>query len=330
MNRSNYQIHLKLDECTQCGKSPVIEQRYSDRNLCRSCFIESIENRIKRMISRSKLWTPEDQLIIGLSGGKDSIALLYNLNKLLLNNDNLNSITALIIDEGIKGYRDKSVEFAKAFCEKLDVEYKIISFRRRVGMTLDEIIKTMKGKENKRYSCNYCAIIRRRLLNEGAKELKGTVLAMGHNLTDIAETYLMNILYKRFYLIGNQYIFRERSKTLKKYYVKKITPLMHIPEEEIFLYCNLKNLRYYRSHCPYREEEPITRKKVLQIIQRLKNLVPEIEYNLLESFLRLSKILYKNRDKIKPQVNYNFCKNCGYPCSNGKTCTYCKYIEKFT
>ena len=62
-----------------------------------------------------------------------------------------------------------------------------------------------------KYACNYCATFRRRLLNDGAKELSGTILALGHNLTDFAETFLMNILYKRLYLIGNQYLFKEEK-----------------------------------------------------------------------------------------------------------------------
>ena len=73
------------------------------------------------------------------------------------------------------------------------------------------------------YACNYCATIRRRLLNEGVKELNGDVLAVGHNITDIAETFLMNILYKRFSLIAQKNILEtESSRESNQFYIKKI------------------------------------------------------------------------------------------------------------
>ncbi|MGV9173489.1 MAG: hypothetical protein ACOC44_11655 [Promethearchaeia archaeon] len=68
----------------------------------------------------------------------------------------------------------------------------------------------MKSKDNPRYSCHYCAIIRRRLLNDGANELNGDILAMGHNLTDIFS-------YKRFFF--HTAIAREKDKFLRKYIV---------------------------------------------------------------------------------------------------------------
>lgn len=276
------------------------------------------------------MWKQHNQVIVALSGGKDSIALLYNLNKIQKERNNLKPVNALIINEGIDGYRNKSVKRATNFCDDLQINYKIISFKERVGKSLDKIIRIMKGKEKSRYSCNYCAILRRRLLNDGAKELNGDILAMGHNLTDIAETYLMNVFYKRFYLIGNQYLFRERSETIEKFFVKKITPLMEIPEEEIFLYCNLKKLNYYRSHCPYRKEDPIVRKRVLHFMQGLKKQVPNIEFNLLDGFLELSKLFYENLNELNDQKDYIFCSECGYPSTNADLCTYCAYVEKFS
>ena len=149
---------------------------------------------------------------------------------------------------------------------------------------------------------------------------------MGHNLTDIAETYLMNILYNRLNMIANQYFFREENEKINQFYIKKISPLIRIPEEEIFLYANIKKLDYYSSHCPYREKDPIIRKRVLDFIQDCRNFSPELEFNLFNGFLELSKTLYYHREKKK----YKSCQRCGYPCGNGKFCTYCSYFKEFS
>ena len=322
-NVNQYQIKLKKGSCDLCGKfSFLIERKFNKDSLCTQCFTEKIETTIHQTINDYKMITPDDRVIVGLSGGKDSITLLHNLIQLSKKNL-LKSIQAVIIDEGIKDYRAKSIEDAISYCNGYDVTYKIISFKDRIGKTLDEINAFFNNRSDKRYTCNYCATIRRRLLNEGAKELNGTVLAVGHNLTDFTETYLMNVLYNRLHLIGRQYLFKKESEEIRKSYIKKVKPLLQIPEEEIHLYANLKKLKFYPSHCPYREVDPILRKQVLNFIQEMKNFSPEIEYNLLNSFNKLSKKLYETSSL--PQSNN--CLKCGYPSELAQICTYCKLIQ---
>lgn len=322
-NSSEYQIHLKKGDCISCGKySYLIERKYNQELYCSDCFIERIENKIHTTIIDYKMLLPEDRVIVGLSGGKDSISLLYNLNNLLKKNL-LKSVSALIIDEGIMGYRAKSIEDAKSFCQEHNVPIKIISFKETVGKSLDEINRFFENKADRRYTCNYCATIRRRLLNEGAKELGGTVLATGHNLTDFAETFLMNILYNRLHLIRSQYLFKKEPVSIRKHFIRKINPLLLIPEEEIFLYANIKNLKFYHSHCPYREIDPILRRRVLSFIQKMKEMTPDIEYKLFNSFIELSKKLYESH----PKIESNICTRCGYPSGSSLSCTYCRLIQ---
>ena len=135
---------------------------------------------------------------------------------------NPKQLIALTIDEGIKDYRENSIKNAIEICKELNIEHHIVSFKEKVGLTLDEIITIKKKLPDYKYACNYCATIRRRLLNDGAKELGGNILAMGHNLTDIAETFLMNILYKRFHLIANQYLFKKENSKVNQFLLKKL------------------------------------------------------------------------------------------------------------
>jgi len=318
---ANYNIFLKRGKCTRCTNSIVIQRKYSGENLCPSCFESNIEKTIYKTISKYKMVKPSDKIIVALSGGKDSFSLLYNLDKIQKRLYRSEPITALTIDEGIKDYREYCIKNATEVCKQLDIEHKIISFRDKVGYSLDEIITKKHQHPNKRYACNYCATIRRRLLNDGAMELGGTVLAMGHNLTDIAETFLMNILHKRFNLISSQFIYKQENSLINPYFIKKITPLMRIPEEEIFVYANIKKFNYYPSHCPFREKDPILRKRVLEFIQECKKYSPEIEFNLFNGFMELSAIL---NNHIEKREN-NDCKFCGYPCGKAQVCNYCNF-----
>ncbi|MFX1258654.1 MAG: ATP-binding protein [Promethearchaeota archaeon] len=324
---NNYKIYLKKGSCSRChsNNSIVIHRKYSGERLCQNCFEKSIEKNVYNSISKFKMLKPQNKIIVGLSGGKDSISLLYFLIRIQERTYNSKPLIALTIDEGIKDYRDKSIEVAKNFCRNHNIEHKIISFKEIVGKTLDDIVNLKKNSEGYKYACNYCATLRRRILNEGAKDLGGDVLAMGHNLTDLSETFLMNILSKRFKLISNQYFFKKESEEIKKFFIKKIIPLLKIPEEEIFLFANIRKLNYYPSHCPYRDKDPILRKRVLGFVQECKKYSPEIEFNLFNGFLELSNILYHHYEKI----NHNYCQNCGYPCGNTKICTYCRLIKSF-
>ncbi len=301
----------------------VIQRKITGEFHCPACFTESIENVIYQTVIHYRMLKPEDRIIVGLSGGKDSISLLYNMIKIKEKIRNTEPIIALTIDEGISDYRKSSIKDAKQFCQRYNIEHEIISFKERVGENLDDILLLKRGTDTERYTCNYCATIRRRLLNEGAKNLGGTVLVLGHNLTDVTETFLMNILHKRHQLIANQYLFKTENTEMKKHFIKKIKPLIKIPEEEIFLYANLKHLKYYPSHCPYREEDPILRKRVLDFILKIKTILPEVEHNLFESFQRISEKLYKNL----PSQEYNECQICGYPSGKSQLCTYCNLIE---
>ncbi|TFG25275.1 MAG: adenine nucleotide alpha hydrolase family protein [Promethearchaeota archaeon] len=321
---NNYNLYLKKGKCNYCSNSIVIHRKHSGEQLCPHCFEKSVEKIIYKTISKYKMIKSQDRVIVALSGGKDSITLLYNLMKIQKKSYHSEQLTALIIDEGIEDYRENSVKRAINFCKKFDIEYKIVTFKEKIGKTLDEIINIKKNSPEYKYACNYCAIIRRKLLNDGAKELGGTILAMGHNLTDIAETYLMNILHKRLNLISNQYFFKQENQNISQFFIKKVMPLIKIPEEEIFLYANIKKFNYYAPHCPYREKDPILRKRVLDFIQECKKYSPEIEYNLLNCFLELSEILYNHYER-KP---HNFCQKCGYPSGISKLCTFCNFVKE--
>jgi len=317
---NEYNIFLEKGHCAYCNNTLIIFRKYSGEKLCPDCFQKSIEKTIYKTISKYKMLNRDEKIVVGISGGKDSLTLLYNLKQIQENTYTAEPPIALSIDEGIKGYRSNSLENVKKTCKELGIESKIISFKEKIGYTLDEIINLKKQDKDSRYACNYCALIRRRLLNDGAKELGGDVLALGHNLTDIAETYLMNILYKRFQLIANQYLFKKHATPNNSFFVRKITPLMRIPEEEIFLYANLKKINYYPSHCPYRESDPIIRKRVLNFIQECKKYSPEIEFNLFNGFLEMSEVFYKNFKR----TNFNRCTSCSYPCGVDSFCSYCR------
>ena len=181
-----------MNSCDKCGNpNLIIKKKQSGQKLCKDCFIESIQNKVLKDIRKYKLIEKGDKVLLGLSGGKDSVMLLDILNS--LRKRNIIDLVAVTIDEGIGGYREEGVEIAARNAEKLGVEHKIVSFTEYLGMTLDDII-SRNTKEGRRNACTYCGVFRRWILNRVAKDLGATKIATGHNLDDETQSIVMNYL----------------------------------------------------------------------------------------------------------------------------------------
>src|SRR4029453_15410824 len=179
-----------------------------------------------------KLIKKGDRIAVGLSGGKDSCVLLHSLSE--LKKDLPFEIVAVTIDEGIKGYREKTLAVARRECEKAGVEHVVFSYAGDVGKTMDEIASEHPGD----IPCSHCGVLRRYLLNRGAREVGENKLATGHNLDDIAQTVFMNLMRaepSRMARFNDPIIKSDR-------FVSRIRPLMKTPEKEVAIYAIMKGM----------------------------------------------------------------------------------------
>ena len=126
--------------CTQCGyEHVVIHRKQNGQRLCSTCFRKSIEQKVLKTIKKQKLITKGDKVLVGLSGGKDSVALLKILN--ILKEKNIIELEAVTIDEGISGYREEGVRIAKDVAKELNIKHHIISFEDKYSFTIDKIME---------------------------------------------------------------------------------------------------------------------------------------------------------------------------------------------
>ena len=314
-------------KCNYCENQSIFHKDYSGEDLCVECFNKSLERQIARTISKFKMLKPTDKVIVGLSGGKDSIVLLFNLLKIQKKVHKSPPLIALTINEGISNYREISIRKAANFCEENNVDHEIISFKEILGKNLEEILEIYKIKYREIYPCNICATIRRRLLNDEGKRLGGSVLALGHNLDDVTQTYMMNILRKDFSKISRMSPVTEAKNG---FFLKKIKPLMRIPENEIQFYAQNTKLDFLDKPCPYKVEYPILRKRVQSFLNEFEEYSPEIKFNLFHGFIELSGILSEYNTKLKETTStLNQCKICQMPCGNNRDiCLYCEIKNK--
>src|SRR3989338_2516895 len=299
--------------CKSCKKKPVIRLSNSNVDLCKKHFLEYFQKKVFKTIRQYNLINEGDHIGVAVSGGKDSLTLLY-LMSLFLEKRRKIKLTAILVDEGIDGYRDLTIKDAKKWCNELNIPLKIFSYKKEIGKKLDDILK-----ETKERSCSICGVFRRYLLNKAAKELKIDKLATGHNLDDEVQSIVMNQLKNS--MKTSARLGPITGIKHDKRFVKRIKPLYFLTEKEVMTYAYLNGLTSKFNDCPHSDDG--FRTYVREWINSFEAKFPGSKHSILNSFLDVLPLLKKGFDvgEIKE------CKECGEPCSQN-VCQSCQIIKR--
>jgi len=284
------------------------------RELNKKEFCDYFERKVMRTIRKFRLISKNDKIAVACSGGKDSITVLYILNKFCTKRRQ--QIEAIAIDEGIKGYRDKLLKDLKKFCTKEKIKLNVFSFKREYSFTLDGILK--KIEKLRITNCYVCSILKRWLLNKKVKKLGFNVIATGHSLDDEAETILLNQLK------GNPLLLAKLGPVTgiikNKEFVQRIKPLYLCSEHEIILYAKLKKLPLPLTICPLRGKT--FRVDVRNFLNKLEKSRHEIKNAIVNSFLQYLPLLKEKYEK----ATLKKCAVCHEP-SSQEICKSCQLLK---
>ena len=172
-----------------------------------------------------------DKIAVGISGGKDSLALLYALNGLKRFYPNPFTIEAITVSV----LKEMDLTPIKALCEELNVPYTVISTE------IGEIVFKERKEEN---PCSLCAKMRKGAFNEQAKALGCNKVAYAHHKDDIVETMLMSLIYEGRFHSFSPYTYLDRMD------LTVIRPLMYVPEADIIGFKNQYHLPVCKNPCP--------------------------------------------------------------------------------
>ena len=285
-------------KCT-CGKVAVYFRVNEGRHYCASCLTRQIERNFTRTVSKENMIKKGDKVAVGVSGGKDSMVLLHLMNK--LRKKVPIKIFAITIDEGIKGYRNKSMVVVTDLTKTLEIEHHVFSFKGEIGASLDEL------KESK--FCTKCGVFRRYLLNKKSRELGASKLAVGHNLDDEAQSIMMNVMR------GD--VDRIKRKSSSNKFVPRIKPLKNIPEKEMVAYAVVNNIPYFEGECPYSFDN--VRRDVQAIINEMESKHPGTKNQIVRFGQKVT--------FVKDSRDIKDCLKCGEP-SSQEVCKACQLLEK--
>ncbi len=297
----------------KCGNEAIYYRKEDGHAYCEKCFPKFIEKNVRRTISKNHLIEPDDHVVVALSGGKDSMVLLYILKKIF--KKSRVKISALTIDTGISGYMDKSIQLASKFADELGIHLKVVSIKDEFGRTIDQIAHSNQ-REN---PCTFCGIFRRYLMNKKSREMGGTKLATGHNLDDEAQSIILNFFrgdYNRFIRLG--YISGVSSNPK---FVPRIKPLRNLLEKEIKLYADVMKIPYINDRCPYAKDEIIRR--------QLKDFLDSFDENHTGTKFQIVRFHERLKEKLDEhqKQEFKYCKICGEPTTQD-ICKACELKER--
>ncbi|MDQ3888688.1 MAG: tRNA 2-thiocytidine biosynthesis TtcA family protein, partial [Thermoproteota archaeon] len=235
--------------------------------------MRSIESKAAKTISKYSMIEYGDKVAVGVSGGKDSLSLLYILKMLFDQHpNNGNKLVAVTIDEGIKGYREESLQIVKDFCTQLHIESKMLSYQSLFGIDMDQAI--IQRSSQKKSSCSMCGTFRRRAIDIAAETVEADVVATAHNMDDQVQTFMINLLAGDVERIG--WIYPEPVQYTRTG-MKKVKPFVEIYEYEIAFYALQRHIPFQSEECPYMNES--IRTDLREFFNRLEKDHPGIKYN---------------------------------------------------
>ena len=236
-----------------------------------------MQSKVLETIQKYNLKQPNDKVVIGVSGGPDSMSLLYILNKL---KQKLNfEIVVAHINHMIREEADEETEYVKNWCERLNVKCYI----KKINVIEKSDIEKIGTEEAGRKARND-------LFEEVLNEVGANKIATAHNANDNAETVLMNI-FRGSGTSGLKGIEPIRDG-------KYIRPIIECERQEIENYCEENNLQPKIDKSNF--ENTYTRNKIRNII--IPQIKKEFNPNIIESLNKLSKLASQENEFLDKYV----------------------------
>lgn len=194
--------------------------------------MQQVYSVVRKAIDDYHMIDEGDKIAIGISGGKDSLTLLYALHGLRRFYPKHFEIHAVTVD---LGFKNLNLDKIKELCKSLDVEYTIIK------TDIAQIIFEDRKEEN---PCSLCAKMRKGALNQAIKEICCNKVAYAHHKDDVVETMLMSLIFEgRFHTFSPVTYLDRMDLTV-------IRPLMYMNEVDVIGFVNKNQVPVVKSPCP--------------------------------------------------------------------------------
>ena len=186
----------------------------------------------RQAVDEYKMVQTGDKIAVGISGGKDSLTLLYALSSLQKFYPSRFELMAITVDLGYEGFDLSGIQ---KLCEELKVEYHIVHTK------IGEIVSSdvLEGS-----ACSLCARLRKGAFNDAAKEHGCNKVAYGHHMDDVIETMMLALIFEGRFCSFWPVTHLDKSE------LTVIRPMIYVPEAEIKGFDKKMNLPCAKNPCP--------------------------------------------------------------------------------
>lgn len=206
-----------------------------------------------------------DHIAVGISGGKDSLTLLYALQGLRRFYPAAFTLSAVTVDLGFGNLDLSGIE---KLCRELDVPYHIVK---------TEIGKIIFDDRKESNPCSLCAKMRKGALNDAMKALGCNKVAYAHHKDDVVETMMMSLIYE-----GRFHTFRPVTY-LDRTGITVIRPLIYMNEADVVGFVRKNNVPVVKSPCP--ADGHTKRETVKHLVQQINLEAPGVKERMFTAIL---------------------------------------------
>ena len=194
--------------------------------------LQKLRSYTRRAIDKYQMIEEGDRIAVGVSGGKDSLALLCALHGL----KRFYPKSFEIVPINIKmGFPNETDEVSKALCDELGLELQSVK---------SDIYSVVFEVRKEKHPCSLCSNMRRGALHGAAKELGCNKLALGHHFDDAVETIIMNLFIEGRFDCFYPVTYLDRSD------ITVIRPLLFAPEKEVSHFVRACGIVPVPKNCP--------------------------------------------------------------------------------
>jgi len=293
-------------KCKRCRATAEVQIRHHHTAFCRPCFIVYFQRQVQRAIEKERMFAPQEEVLVAVSGGKDSLALWDVLGELGYRSAGVH------LALGIGAYSQASTAKTEAFAQRRQLRLLTVKLEEE-GMG----VPTMAGFTN-RPACAACGTAKRHYFDRVAIENGFPVLATGHNLDDEAARLLGNVLRWQVHYLAKQSPMLESTHAR---FVRKVKPLFRVSEYETAVYAFFRGIDYIVDECP--NSVGATQLVYKEALNRLEAAMPGTKLSFVQEFLRVGRAAFSGTIDQPPST----CERCGMP-AFGTICSFCSLVRE--
>ncbi len=227
--------------------------------------LQQVLSLTRRAVDDYHMIEPDDRIAVGISGGKDSLTLLYALQGLRRFYPVPFQLTAVTVD---LGFGNMDLSEIEKLCQELDVAYHIVK------TDIGKIVFEDRQESN---PCSLCAKMRKGALNDAMKAAGCNKVAYAHHRDDVVDTMMMSLIYE-----GRFHTFRPVTY-LDRTQITVIRPLIYMSEADIIGFVRKNNVPVVKSPCP--ADGHTKRETVKNLVQKINLEAPGVRERMFTAVL---------------------------------------------